>query len=102
MDEIRLLNYLKGELSEEEILQVEAWYEASPDNKKMLEQLYYTMFIGERAAVMESVDVEKSLNRLKTAIKRNPFCQVAALCISISCFFHRNRFNCRSFLYNIK
>ena len=49
MDEIRLLNYLKGELSEEEILQVEAWYEASPDNKKMLEQLYYTMFIGERA-----------------------------------------------------
>ena len=70
MDEIRLLNYLKGELSEEEILQVEAWYEASPDNKKMLEQLYYTMFIGERAAVMESVDVEKSLNRLKIAIKR--------------------------------
>lgn len=70
MDEIRLLNYLKGELSEEEILQVEAWYEASPDNKKMLEQLYYTMFIGERAAVMEFVDVEKSLNRLKTAIKR--------------------------------
>ena len=43
MDEIRLLNYLKGELSEEEILQVEAWYEASPDNKKMLEQLYYTL-----------------------------------------------------------
>ena len=37
MDEIRLLNYLKGELSEEEILQVEAWYEASPDNKKMLD-----------------------------------------------------------------
>lgn len=109
MDEIRLLNYLKGELSEEEILQVEAWYEASPDNKKMLEQLYYTMFIGERAAVMESVDVEKSLNRLKTAIikkgrcdYKNPFCQVEALCISISCFFHRNRFNCRSFLYNIK
>ena len=32
MDEIRLLNYLKGELSEEEILQVEAWYEASPEN----------------------------------------------------------------------
>ena len=57
MDEIRLLNYLKGELSEEEILQVEAWYEASPDNKKMLEQLYYTMFIGERAAVMESSSV---------------------------------------------
>lgn len=69
MDEIKLLNYLKGELSEEEMSQVEAWYEASPDNKKILEQLYYTMFIGERAAVMESVDVEKSLNQLKTAIK---------------------------------
>ncbi|WP_455587627.1 FecR domain-containing protein [Bacteroides sp.] len=70
MDEMKLLNYLKGELSEEEALQVEAWYEDAPENRKMLEQLYYTIFVGERLAAMQSVDVENSLVRLKAAIKQ--------------------------------
>lgn len=65
-----MLNYLKGELSEEETSQVEAWYEASPDNRKILEQLYYTMFVGERVAVMESIDVDNSFAQLKSVIKR--------------------------------
>lgn len=67
---MKLLNYLKGELSEKETSQVEAWYEASPDNRKILEQLYYTMFVGERVAVMESVDVDNSFAQLKSVIKR--------------------------------
>lgn len=70
MDEMILLNYLNGELSEDEIARVEAWCENSPDNRKLLEQLYYTMFVGERVSVMESVDVEKSLAKLKTAISQ--------------------------------
>lgn len=68
MDEMILLNYLNGELSEEEIARVEAWCENSPDNRKLLEQLYYTKFVGERVSVMESVDVEKSLAQLKRNI----------------------------------
>lgn len=68
MDEMILLNYLKGELSEEEIAQVEVWYDDSPDNRKILEQLYYAVFVADRATAMESVDVEKSLSRLKTTM----------------------------------
>ena len=71
MDEFILLNYLKEELNEAEASEVEIWCEASPDNRKRLEQLYYTMFVGERIAAAESVDVEKSFSRLKADIKLN-------------------------------
>ena len=50
MDETKLLSYLKGELGDEEALQVESWCDAAPENRKILEQLYYTVFLGERAA----------------------------------------------------
>lgn len=69
MDEVKLLNYLNGELSEEEVLQVEAWCEVSVENRKLLEQLYYTAFIGDRVAVLNTVDVEGSLKKLKAAMK---------------------------------
>ena len=41
MDETKLLNYLKGESDAEECLEVEAWYHASAEHKKQLDQLYY-------------------------------------------------------------
>ena len=61
MDEMKLLSYFNGELSEEEVLQVETWSKASEENRKLLEQIYYTAFVGDRVAVMNSVDVEGSL-----------------------------------------
>ena len=69
MDEMKLLSYFNGELSEEEVLQVETWSEASEENRKLLEQIYYTAFVGDRVAVMNSVDVEGSLKKLKVAMK---------------------------------
>ena len=47
MDETKLLNYLKGESDAEECLEVEAWYHASAEHKKQLDQLYYMLFVGE-------------------------------------------------------
>lgn len=76
-----LLNYLKGELSKEEIAQVEVWCDASPDNRKILEQLYYAVFVADRATAMESVDVEKSLSQLKTTMRQR---ENAATAISMS------------------
>ncbi|MEG2573710.1 MAG: FecR domain-containing protein [Bacteroides sp.] len=70
MEQTKLLSYLNEELSNEEASQVEAWYEASAENRTILEQLYYAKFLGERAAVMNSIDVEKSLVQLKAAIKQ--------------------------------
>lgn len=69
MDEMKLLSYFNGELSEEEVLQVETWSRASVENRKLLEQIYYTAFVGDRVAVMNSVDVEGSLKKLKVAMK---------------------------------
>ena len=45
MDETKLLNYLKGESDAEECLEVEAWYYASAEHKKQLDQLYYMLFV---------------------------------------------------------
>ena len=70
MDESILISYLKGEASQEECIRVEAWSEASATNKKLLEDLYYIHFLGERQAVMGAIDVEKSLAGLKEMIQK--------------------------------
>jgi len=70
MDETILLSYLKGETSKEDCLLIETWSEASPENRKVLEQLYYILFIGDRLEAMEQVDVEASLAKLKSDIRR--------------------------------
>lgn len=69
MDETILLSYLRGAGSEEEAMQVEAWCREKPENRKLLEQLYYTLFLGDRIAVMNTVDTEASLAKLKSAIR---------------------------------
>ncbi len=78
MDENVLLKYLNENATEEECLQVEDWYQASPENKKTLEQLYYTLFIADRAAAMEQPDVEQLLLELKSRIRRNETRHISA------------------------
>lgn len=68
MDEAVLIRYLKGTAGEEEKTKVEVWCEASPDNRKVLEQLYYMLFVADRVSAMNAVDVDRSLAKLKKAI----------------------------------
>ena len=68
MDEVNLLNYLRGKCSDDENLSVEQWCGESPENRKTLEQLYYTLFVGDRLTAMNAVDTEASLKKLKSAI----------------------------------
>lgn len=70
MDEANLLRYLKGTAGEEENLMVEAWCEASPENRKVLEQLYYTLFVADRVSAMKAADVDGSLAKLKSVIRQ--------------------------------
>ena len=42
MDESILMNYLRGGCNDEECQQVELWCEEAPENRQILEQLYYT------------------------------------------------------------
>ena len=92
MDETILVNYLQGECNDEEAARVEAWCEEGPENRKTLEQLYYTLFVGERIAVMNTVDTEASLDQFKSAEKY--FNPLGTLCYCGGCFSYRTRF-CR-------
>ena len=69
MDEIFLLSYLRGECNDEEAGRVEAWCKEAPENRKVLEQLYYTLFVGDRVAMMNAVDTEASLDKFKSAVR---------------------------------
>lgn len=68
MDETILLSYLRGESNDEESQRVEAWCEEAAENRKALEQLYYTLFVGDRIAAMNVVDTEASLEKFKSAV----------------------------------
>mgnify|MGYP005833975075 FL=1 len=70
MDESTLIKYLKNETDREESLRVEEWCEASADNRKELEDLYCVLFLGDRHAAMEAVDVDKSLDNFKKKLKQ--------------------------------
>lgn len=69
MDETILLNYLREECTDEENRMVEVWCEESPENRRQLEQLYYTLFVGDRIAAMDAVDTEESLKKFKASVR---------------------------------
>lgn len=60
-----LTAYLKGELDAGQAAQVEAWYDASAANRKMLGEVYYLLFMNDRLNDAAKVDVERSLSQLK-------------------------------------
>lgn len=64
-----MLSYLRGECNDTEAARVEAWCGESPENRKALEQLYYTLFVGDRVAVMNAVDTDASLEKFKSAVR---------------------------------
>lgn len=69
MDESILMNYLRGGCNDEECQQVELWCEEAPENRQILEQLYYTLFVGDRMVVMDAVDTEASLTKFKSLVR---------------------------------
>ena len=71
MEEITLIRYIQGNCDKDEQQAVERWYDESPNNRKELEQLYYTLFLGDRIDVMNSVDTEVSLEKFKSGIRNS-------------------------------
>lgn len=63
-DEV-LTAYLKGEIDATTAVAVEAWYDASAENRKLLGQLYYILFVNDRINVATEINVEQSLKQLK-------------------------------------
>ncbi len=65
-----LLQYLNGTLTEDERIKVERWRNESPDNEKIVEQIYFTLQMTERIKVMKAVDTEKAFIKFQKKIQR--------------------------------
>lgn len=70
IDEDILIKYLDGALSEDERTQVDDWAAESPENAKLLEQVYFTLQVTDRLRVMNTVDPEMALIRFKSRVRR--------------------------------
>lgn len=69
MNEDILLQYIDGTLPASGVTAVEEWLAASPENAKLLEQLYFTHEVVKRIKVMRSVDPDQALQRFKTQVR---------------------------------
>lgn len=68
INEAVLLAFIDGKLPADEAAAVERWYDASEENRKMLEQLCFAVFLSDRAEMIRNLDPEKSLVQLKLRI----------------------------------
>lgn len=65
-----LIRYLSGNTSAEEARQVTTWLSQSDKNEKTLEQLYFIWQASGRLRVMESVNPDLALQKLKKQVRR--------------------------------
>ena len=65
IDEEVLVAFLKGELDAAQAAAVEAWYDRSAANRRMLGQVYYILYVSDRINDAAGIDVERSLRQFK-------------------------------------
>ena len=65
IDEEVLVAFLKGELDAAQAAAVEAWYDRSAANRRMLGQVYYILYVSDRINDADGIDVERSLRLFK-------------------------------------
>lgn len=70
LDNDILIRYIDGTLPAEECSQVESWLAASADNRRALEQVYYTLQLVRRAGTMQAADPEAALLRFKNTLRQ--------------------------------
>lgn len=71
MDVNILIKYLEQKLNDIDTSLVEAWIQASPDNRKIVEQLDEILFINDRVLAFDSYSSDNSYNIFKDAIQEN-------------------------------
>jgi ferric-dicitrate binding protein FerR (iron transport regulator) len=64
-----LIAYLNRELNEADCRRVESWYLKSEENQKLMEQLYFTLFISDRISALNKIEIDRSLAELKRKIR---------------------------------
>ena len=69
IDEEVLVAFLKGELDAAQAAAVEAWYDRSAANRRMLGQVYYILYVSDRINDAAGIDVERSLRQFKRRMR---------------------------------
>lgn len=70
VDEELLTAYLRGALDAETAEAVEAWYAASEANRRKLGEIYYILYLNDRANDARRIDTEAALRSVKNRIRR--------------------------------
>ena len=66
IDEEVLVAFLKGELDAAQAAAVEAWYDRSAANRRMLGQVYYILYVSDRINDAAGIDVERRRPRMRS------------------------------------
>jgi ferric-dicitrate binding protein FerR (iron transport regulator) len=66
-----LFRYVRGNVTDQEIAEVERWIDASPDNRKLVEQLCVVDFANETLQYMHRSKPQLSLSKAKHKIRKN-------------------------------
>lgn len=69
INEETLAAYLSGELDAEQRAAVEAWYDASPANRRRLGEIYRLLYLNDRINDTARIDVEKAYENCRTRLR---------------------------------
>ena len=72
IDDNLLTEFLEGKLDEPANREIENWYDASEENRRRLEALYFVLFAGDRLRAAASVNTDQSFRSLqrRTELRR--------------------------------
>jgi ferric-dicitrate binding protein FerR (iron transport regulator) len=69
IDDNLLTEFLEGKLDEPANREIENWYDASEENRRRLEALYFVLFAGDRLRAAASVNTDQSFRSLQRRIE---------------------------------
>ncbi len=64
-----LLRFYDGELSKDEIAEVEAWMNLNEENRKTAEQVFYLCFASDALDAKENIDEKSAYNKVRARIR---------------------------------
>ena len=66
-----LIKYLTGDLAKAESVEVEKWIDASDDNLKQAEHLFFVLKLGNQLNAMQTVDANKAYDRFQAKLEKH-------------------------------
>ena len=69
IDDNLLTEFLEGKLDEPTNREIENWYDASEENRRRLETLYFVLFAGDRLRAAASVNTDQAFRSLQRRIE---------------------------------